>query len=70
MRVTYDEKASAAYIYLRPVKRGMAVKHVHIEGPDALVDYAATVIADYDAYGDLLGIEIIGTTRPLVEELK
>jgi len=49
MKISYDAKADALYIELRPVARGMATCR----------DLADDIIADYDPDGRLAGIEIL-----------
>lgn len=65
MRLTYDEKADAAYVYLVPtIDRGEVHQTRHSMVP---LDQAG-INLDFDADGRLLGIEILGASRVLRRE--
>ena len=64
MKLTYDRKADAAYLYLKePVKKGAAKITCPGEGE------AGGINLDFDAEGRLLGIEILDASRRLPLEL-
>src|SRR5688572_30811903 len=68
MRVTFDRRANAAYIYLAPteedspgvVARTETVSAAYIKG---------MVNLDFDKHGRLFGIEVLGATRLLPQQL-
>jgi uncharacterized protein YuzE len=58
VRVTYDDKANAAYLELEDgVAEGSAVENVVVERPGQ-----GDIVLDFDADGRLLGVEVIGAT--------
>jgi uncharacterized protein YuzE len=62
LRMTYDEVADAAFIYLTdPIEPGAAVSGRTL---DCHLDHAA-VNASFDSDGRLLGIELLGVSRLL-----
>jgi uncharacterized protein YuzE len=67
MRVTYDNQADAAYIYLREIELGGAKATVPVIGEDSVL--AGEVILDVDADGRLIGIEVLNAKRGLPEQL-
>ncbi len=60
MRVTFDRKANAAYIYLVDIGPGEAVKQETTGGP---------VILDFDRSGRLIGIEVLNASEFLPQEI-
>jgi uncharacterized protein YuzE len=56
MRVTFDPKADAAYIYLREIERGGAKHTCAVECDEA----TGMIVLDIDDEGRLIGIEVIG----------
>ena len=62
MKLTYDEAADAAYLYLKPIAMGEAAKTVVGEGD------AEGVNLDFDAEGRLIGIEILDARERLPGE--
>jgi len=65
MRLTHDEEADAAYIYLvDEIARGEVaasrLARIPLEG--------ASLSVDFDAHGRLLGIEVLGASRVLRTE--
>ena len=65
VRVTYDESVDAAYIYLCEVAPGAAVK-TYCCDPN---EVGAMINLDFNADGQLLGIEIIGAKGKLPADL-
>jgi uncharacterized protein YuzE len=59
MRVTFDRRANAAYIYLVDIGSGEAVRQ-EVAGP---------VILDFDRSGHLVGIEVLRATKFLPQEV-
>jgi uncharacterized protein YuzE len=57
MRLTYDDKADAAYLELEDIADGAVVENVVVERPGR-----GDVVLDFDADGRLLGVEVIGAT--------
>ena len=61
MRVSYDEEADAAYIYLREIRPGEA-EYTHVvefEGQKDMVNL------DFDRDGRLIGVEVLSASRQL-----
>lgn len=65
MRLTYDEAADAAYVYLVPEIRPGEVHQTRVSG--IRLDQAA-INVDFDADGRILGIELLGASRLLRRE--
>jgi uncharacterized protein YuzE len=65
VRLTYDREADAAYIALVDIVPGEAVAQEEI----ALDDRESTIVLDFDRNGFLLGVEILGASHVLREEL-
>ena len=65
MRITYDEEADAAYIYLvATIGRGEVAG-----GTACKTDLEhASVVLDFDTEGKLLGIELLGVSHALRPE--
>ena len=64
MKITYDRKADAAYLYVKAsLKRGEAAVTVPGEGE------AEGINLDFDASGRLLGVEVLDARRRLPPEL-
>ena len=61
MKVTWDAKAKAVYIHLP--HKGWGINDHTAEINDQLY-------LDYNNDGEVIGIEILNTTQPIVEELK
>jgi uncharacterized protein YuzE len=57
VRVEYDEKADAMYIWLRKAKY------------DVSEELAENVVIDLDKKGRIIGIEVLGASRNLGKEL-
>jgi uncharacterized protein YuzE len=60
LRVTYSRAADAAFLYLRPVEPGGAVRQEIVGGVAE-----GNVILDFDADGRLVGIEVLDASRYL-----
>jgi uncharacterized protein YuzE len=56
--VTYSKAADAAYIYLRPIEPGGAVRQETVTGVAE-----GNVLLDFDRDGRLIGIEILEASR-------
>lgn len=63
MRVTYDNDADAAYIYLKKIKPGDVKTTESISRPQG------TISLDFDRMGTLVGIEVICAKALLPKEL-
>ena len=63
MKVTYDPRVDAAYIYLRAIGRGDAVRQVPCD-PEM-----TDVILDFDRDGRLIGIEVLSAKDLLPPEI-
>jgi uncharacterized protein YuzE len=64
MRVTYDRKVDAAYIYLREIEVGGSKHSCPIECESA----NGMIVLDLDGDGRLIGIEVIGAADGLPPE--
>jgi len=61
MKITYDRRANAAYVYMKDkIKKGESVRQ-HI--------FNNRVILDVDKAGQILGIEILDCTEPKVKDI-
>lgn len=65
MRVTYDQRADAAYIYLREIELGGSKHQCPVECDEAI----GMIVLDIDAEGRLIGIEVIGARNGLPPQL-
>jgi uncharacterized protein YuzE len=65
MRLTYDPVADAAYIYLTEIRPGDVAAHSVV---DRMMD-RASVILEFDQENRLIGIELLGASRVLPQEL-
>jgi uncharacterized protein YuzE len=63
MRVTYDGSADAAMIYLVPIGPGEVATAVVGE------DEAGSVNLDFNADGQLVGVEVLAASRSLPREV-
>lgn len=61
MRVRFDPEANAAYIYLRAIGRGEAVRTVPVED--------STIMLDFDADDRLIGVEVLDARERLPVEV-
>lgn len=67
LRITHDDEADAAYIYLRnPLPPGAAVRTVPVALPDTI---PASILLDFDGENRLIGLEVLGARRALPEQL-
>lgn len=66
MRVTYDRSANAAYIYLVPTIANGQIAKTYACDP---IEIVGQINLDFDASGQLLGIEVLDADRLLSEEL-
>jgi uncharacterized protein YuzE len=65
VRVTFDRLANAAYIYLREIEPGGVAQTVPVdESP-----LPGTINLDFGAKGRLSGIEVLGATGALPQEI-
>lgn len=64
LRVTYDEVANAAYIYLQPPSTPVAKMY-----PCDPVDVGGMINLDFDAAGRLVGVELLDARAKLAPEL-
>ena len=63
--MTYDPEADAAYLYITdPIEAGASVSNSTLRREME----SASVIADFDRDGRLLGIELLGVSRLLRSE--
>lgn len=61
MRITLDEEADAAYVYVAdPIRAGESARQIAVEG--------TTVILDFDHDGRLLGVEVLSASRHLRDD--
>jgi uncharacterized protein YuzE len=63
LRVTFDRRANAAYIYLTEIETGGVAKTVHVENAPGFINL------DFNARGRLPGIEVLDASRRLPYEL-
>ena len=66
MRMTYDEVADAAYVYLA---ESIAPGEVAKTRPSMLEFDRAFIAFDFDSDGKVLGIEILGASRLVNEDV-
>lgn len=55
MKVTYDDEASAIYIYIQEPKPGITKRTIELDGGD----FKATINLDLDAEDNPVGFEIL-----------
>lgn len=60
MKVVYDRAADAAYVYLQEIREGQAVQQREVD---------PGIVADFDAEGRLLGLEVLEASRRLAPEV-
>lgn len=65
LRVTFDRRANAAYIYLEPSESTPPAKQVLLEDDGV----NGMVIFDVTEKGRMLGIEVLGATKALPYDL-
>lgn len=58
--VEYDAEVDAAYLALRPIDDGEAVEQVSVDRPGL-----GTVVLDFTAAGELVGVEVLGAASIL-----
>jgi uncharacterized protein YuzE len=63
VRITFDRRANAAYIYLRGIEPGGVARTVPVDEAPGMVNL------DFDAGDRLIGIEVLEATRHLPPEL-
>lgn len=66
LKVTYDEAANAAYIYLNPGAEGAKVARMYACNP---IEVDGMINLDFDGSGRLLGIEVLAARTKLLPEL-
>nr|MDT0658632.1 DUF2283 domain-containing protein [Micromonospora sp. DSM 115978] len=66
VRVTYDDRANAAYIYLQSATEGFRVAKT---SPCDPTDVGGMINLDFDAAGRLIGIEVLNARAKLAPEL-
>ncbi len=62
LRVTYDPRADAAYIYLTTRESACAFRQVEL--------IPGRVVADFDADGCLIGLEVLQASKLLTSEIR
>jgi uncharacterized protein YuzE len=65
LRVTFDPKADAAYVYFREIEPGGAA----IQCPVVCNRSQGMIVLDLDLEGRLIGVEVIGARGGLPPEL-
>jgi uncharacterized protein YuzE len=65
MRVTFDRGGNAAYIYLKEIGEGEAVRQHLVDEPHT----RGMIVLDFDKKGRLIGIEVLDATRALPQEV-
>jgi uncharacterized protein YuzE len=66
MKVTYDRKGDAAYIYLTPAEEQVFVSKTYPCDP---FETGAEINLDFDSTGILIGIEVLGASKHLHHKL-
>lgn len=66
LKVTYDEAANAAYIYLKPGAEGARVARMYACDP---IEVDGMINLDFDASGRLVGVEVLAARTKLSPEL-
>jgi uncharacterized protein YuzE len=64
--VSWDREANAAYIGFREIRPGEAAKQLEVTDKDG----TTAAVLDFDADGELLGIELLDAERQLPRELR
>jgi uncharacterized protein YuzE len=62
LRVTYDEEANAAYIYLQPDGNSVRVAKMYACDP---IDVDGMINLDFDVHGRLVGVEVLAARSKL-----
>ncbi|MEU4239651.1 DUF2283 domain-containing protein [Actinoplanes sp. NPDC026619] len=62
IRVTYDAKANAAYLYLTDPQAARTVARMYPCDP---IDVDGMINLDFDADGRLIGLEVLGASTKL-----
>ena len=71
MRVTYDEKDNVGYIYLKDRNEaGECSNQIAAHVPGQEENEIEDIIMDFNAAGQLVGIELLDAARLLPPELK
>lgn len=66
LKITYDRKANAAYIYLSPELEGKHVSNTYLCDPSEI---NGMINLDFDEDGMLIGIEVLGADKFLHNKL-
>lgn len=66
VRVTYDQKANAAYVYLADPQARPKVARMYACDP---VEVGGMINLDFDADGRLVGIEVLAASSKLPQHL-
>ena len=66
IRVTYDQKANAAYIYFTEARENSKVSHMYPCDP---VEVGGMINIDFDENGRLVGIEVLAASSKLPQDL-
>ncbi|GAA0985152.1 hypothetical protein GCM10009555_060040 [Acrocarpospora macrocephala] len=66
VRVTYDQEANAAYIYLADPQARMKVARMYTCDP---VEVGGMINLDLDEHGHLIGIEVLAASSKLPQSL-
>jgi uncharacterized protein YuzE len=66
LKVTYDEAANAAYIYLKPGAEGARVARMYACDP---IEVDGLINLDFDGSGCLIGVEVLAARTKLSPEL-
>jgi uncharacterized protein YuzE len=63
MRLTYDPKTDAAYIYMQEIGKGDVAKTLSVPFSGCMLDF--------DKHGHLVGIEVLGVEKrcPIIKQL-
>ena len=65
MRAEFDRAANCAYMYLKEIADGEAATQCVVECDEA----SGMIVLDLDKKGRLIGIEVMGATKALPQEL-
>ncbi|MGW1715812.1 DUF2283 domain-containing protein [Streptomyces sp. NPDC002156] len=66
VRVTYDQKADAAYVYFADPKKHLNVARMYPCDP---IDVGGMINLDFDESGRLVGIEVLAASSKLPQYL-